>query len=136
MDPLREPFNAAAFFVDRHVADGRGGRTAFRVGGRALTYAEVADRVGRAAGALREAGLDAEQRALLVPDDSALFPDRLCLLDRVPHGMNEPFARGEPGSDALGQPVVIHLGQRPPHVAPRRTLTAPRRLPHEDSIRV
>ena len=73
MDALPESFNAAAFFVDRHVAEGRGGRAAFRVGGRTVTYAEVADQVARAAGALREAGLDGEQRALLALNDSPAF---------------------------------------------------------------
>ncbi len=73
MDSLPGPFNAAAFFVDRHVAEGRGGRTAFRAGGRTITYAEVADRVAHAAGALREAGLEGEQRALLALNDSPAF---------------------------------------------------------------
>jgi benzoate-CoA ligase family protein len=73
VESLPEPFNAATFFVDRHVAEGRGGRTAFRAGGRAVTYAQVADRVAHAAGALREAGLDAEQRVLLALDDSPAF---------------------------------------------------------------
>jgi benzoate-CoA ligase family protein len=68
-----ERFNAATFFVDRHVAEGRGGRTAFRAEGRAVTYAEVAGRVAGAAGALREAGLDAEQRVLLALNDSPTF---------------------------------------------------------------
>jgi len=70
---LSESLNAAAFFVDRHVAEGRGARTAFRVGGRVVTYAEVADRVAHAAGALREAGLDGEQRVLLALNDSPAF---------------------------------------------------------------
>jgi benzoate-CoA ligase family protein len=66
-------FNAAAFFVDRHVAEGRGGRTAFRAEGRAVSYAELADRVARAAGALAAAGLEPEQRALLALNDSPAF---------------------------------------------------------------
>jgi benzoate-CoA ligase len=73
VDALPESFNAAAFFVDRHLAEGRGGRAAFRVDGRTVTYAEVADQVARAAGALREAGLDGEQRALLALNDSPAF---------------------------------------------------------------
>jgi benzoate-CoA ligase family protein len=70
---LPEPFNAAAFFVDRHVNEGRGSRTVFRAGGDTVTYAELADRVARAAGALAEAGLDVEQRVLLALDDSPAF---------------------------------------------------------------
>jgi len=73
VEPVPETFNAAAFFVDRHVAEGRGDRTACRAGGRSVSYAELADRAARAAGALGTAGLDAEQRALLVLDDSPAF---------------------------------------------------------------
>jgi len=73
VEPLVERFNAAAFFVDRHLAEGRAARTAFRFAGGAVTYGEVADLVARAAGALAGAGLDAEQRALLVLDDSPAF---------------------------------------------------------------
>jgi benzoate-CoA ligase family protein len=68
-----EPFNAAAFFVDRHVAEGRAARTAIRCGDRAATYADLADRVAHAAGALAEAGLQAEQRVLLVLNDALPF---------------------------------------------------------------
>jgi benzoate-CoA ligase family protein len=68
-----EPFNAAAFFVDRHVVEGRAGRTAFRCAGRAVTYGELADCAAHAAGALGEAGLEAEQRALLVLNDALPF---------------------------------------------------------------
>jgi benzoate-CoA ligase family protein len=73
VEPLPEPFNAAAFFVDRHVAEGRGARAAFRAGGHTITYAEVADRVAHAAGALAAAGLDVEQRVLLALADSPAF---------------------------------------------------------------
>jgi benzoate-CoA ligase family protein len=70
---LPEHFNAAAFFVDRHGEEGRAGRTAFRFAGRSIAYGEVADLVARAAGALAEAGLHIEQRALLVLNDSPAF---------------------------------------------------------------
>jgi benzoate-CoA ligase len=73
VEPLPEPFNAADFFVDRHVAEGRAGCAAFRFAGRTVTYGEVADRVARCAGALAEAGLDIEQRALLALDDTPAF---------------------------------------------------------------
>jgi len=73
VEPLPENFNAADFFVDRHVAEGRAARTAFRFSGRAITYGELADLVGRAAGALAEAGLDVEQRVLLVLNDGPAF---------------------------------------------------------------
>ena len=73
MEPVSESFNAAAFFVDRHVLEGRADRPAFRFAGRAITYGEVADRVAAAAGALADCGLEMEQRALLALDDSPAF---------------------------------------------------------------
>jgi benzoate-CoA ligase family protein len=73
VESLPETFNAAAFFVDRHVAEGRAGRTAFRAAGQAVTYGEMADRVAHAAGALAEAGLDVGQRVLLALNDSPAF---------------------------------------------------------------
>jgi len=68
-----EHFNAAAFFVDRHVAEGRGARTAFRFAGRAITYAELAASVDRCANALAALGLEMEQRVLMVLNDSPAF---------------------------------------------------------------
>ena len=66
-------FNAATFFVDRHVAEGRSARPAFRHAGRTITCAEVAERVNRAGQALAGLGLQIEQRALLALDDSPAF---------------------------------------------------------------
>jgi benzoate-CoA ligase family protein len=68
-----QPFNAATFFVHRHVAEGRGHRPAFRHAGRVLTYAEVADQVDRAGCALAELGVGMEDRVLLVLDDGPAF---------------------------------------------------------------
>src|SRR3989442_5542829 len=68
-----ERLNAAAFFVDRHVADGRGGRTAFRFAGRSVSYTELAERVDRAAGVLASSGVEIENRVLLVLDDTPAF---------------------------------------------------------------
>jgi benzoate-CoA ligase family protein len=65
--------NAAAFFVDRHVAERRGGRTAFRYAGRAITYGEVADLAARFAGLLADRGVEIEHRVLLALDDSPEF---------------------------------------------------------------
>jgi benzoate-CoA ligase len=71
--PLAERFNAADFFVDRHVAEGRAARVAFRYAGASVTYGELADAVARAAGALAALGVEPEQRVLLALDDSPLF---------------------------------------------------------------
>jgi len=66
-------FNAATFFVDRHVMEGRGARPAFRHGGRTMTCAGVAEAVNRAGQALAGLGLEIEQRVLLALDDSPAF---------------------------------------------------------------
>ncbi|HMH53914.1 MAG TPA: benzoate-CoA ligase family protein [Candidatus Acidoferrum sp.] len=66
-------FNAAEFFVDRHVAEGRGSRAVFRCAGGVLTYAELAERVGRAGHVLAGLGVEIENRVVLALDDSPTF---------------------------------------------------------------
>ena len=73
MQTLPEEFNAATFFVDRHLSEGRGGRTAFRCGGRTVTYAEVAESVDRCGNALAALGVEIEQRVLIVLHDTPAF---------------------------------------------------------------
>jgi len=68
-----ECFNAAAFFVDRYVADGRGARIAFRCAGRAVSYAELASRVDRFMRTLADHGVEMEHRVLLVLEDTPAF---------------------------------------------------------------
>ena len=66
-------FNAAEFFVDRHVAEGRGARTVFRLDGRVVTYAELAGRVSRAGHVLAGLGVEIENRVVLILDDTPVF---------------------------------------------------------------
>ncbi|MEK6666097.1 MAG: benzoate-CoA ligase family protein [candidate division NC10 bacterium] len=70
-----ERFNAAAFFADRHLAEGRGSRTVFRYRGRAVTYAELAERVNRFGNALRDLGVEIENRVLLILPDCPEFAE-------------------------------------------------------------
>jgi benzoate-CoA ligase family protein len=72
---IPERFNAAAFFLDRHVDEGRGGRTAFRYCGGSISYARLADRARRAAGALATRGVQMEQRVLLALPDCPEFAE-------------------------------------------------------------
>jgi benzoate-CoA ligase family protein len=65
--------NAASVFVDRHLDGGRGARTAFRFRGRALSYADVAERQNRTGSALAELGVEIENRVVLALDDSPDF---------------------------------------------------------------
>ena len=73
MHSIPEQFNATSFFVDRHLTEGRGARTAFRFGGRAVSYAQVAESVDRCGNALAELGVEIEQRVLLVLNDTPAF---------------------------------------------------------------
>jgi benzoate-CoA ligase family protein len=61
--------NLARWFVDRNVEEGRGGRTALIGPGGPTTYAELATLVNRSGHVLRELGVRAEERVLLVLGD-------------------------------------------------------------------
>ena len=69
-----DAFNAADYFVDRHVQEGRGARVAIECGDERVTYAELFERVNRFGSALRGAlGVRPEERvALLLLDSSGL----------------------------------------------------------------
>ena len=68
-----DTFNIADYLVDRHVRDGRGGRTAIICGHEAVTYAQVAERSNRVANGLRQLGLRREDRVLLLLLDTPAF---------------------------------------------------------------
>jgi benzoate-CoA ligase len=70
-----ERFNAATHFVDRHLAEGRGARTAFRFRGRAVSYAEIALRANRLGNALLARDVQMEQRVLLALPDRPEFAE-------------------------------------------------------------
>lgn len=72
-DRLPERFNAAAWFVGRHVAEGRGDRVALVSDGAELTFGELDLSVRRFAGALIRAGVHRGDRvALVLPDTFTL----------------------------------------------------------------
>ncbi|MGH2995442.1 MAG: benzoate-CoA ligase family protein [Gaiellaceae bacterium] len=62
-------FNLASYFVDRNVEEGRRARTALVGPGGATTYAELAALTNRSGNVLRELGVRAEERVLLVLAD-------------------------------------------------------------------
>lgn len=72
MEPFNT-FNMASFFVDRHIAEGRGGRTAIVYEGGRYSYAEIAALVNRAGNGLRRAGVGRGDRVLIVLPDSPEF---------------------------------------------------------------
>jgi 4-hydroxybenzoate-CoA ligase len=69
--------NAANYFVDRHVAEGRGSKVAFREadgGKRNLTYGKLAEESSRFAGALYRHGVRREERIAMIVRDQIEFP--------------------------------------------------------------
>src|ERR1700686_2044313 len=67
---LPDQFNAATAFLDRNIAEGRGGKTAVYYEGRAYSYAQVAELANRVGNGLLWLGLDIEQRVALLMLDS------------------------------------------------------------------
>jgi benzoate-CoA ligase len=66
-------FNAARFFVDRNVEQGRGGKVAFFFEDTTITYAQLQDLVNRTGNALLGLGVQREQRVLCLLLDSPEF---------------------------------------------------------------
>jgi benzoate-CoA ligase len=71
---LPREYNAAVDLVERNLKAGRGGKLAYIDDRGRYTYAELAERVDRAANALRALGLEPEQRIMLALLDSIDFP--------------------------------------------------------------
>jgi benzoate-CoA ligase family protein len=70
---LPDRFNVAIPFVDRHMAEGRGGKAAIRTAHETVTYAELAERVNRTGNALLAQGLKPGDRLLMVVKDCPAF---------------------------------------------------------------
>ena len=74
-DSLPAQFNAASHFVDRSVAEGRGGAPAFVLAGqdRVLSYGDVQELANRTGNALLELGVEPETRVLMICLDAPEF---------------------------------------------------------------
>ena len=72
-EDVPEQFNFATALLDRHLAEGRGGRMALWGPAGNLTYEELYRLANQAGNALRELGVEAEQRVLLLLRDSPEF---------------------------------------------------------------
>src|ERR1043165_5600187 len=71
---LPDRFNAAEFFVDRHIGEGRGEKIAIEFGERRITYRELFEKVNQTGNALRnKLGVRLEERVLLLLLDSPEF---------------------------------------------------------------
>ena len=67
-------FNAASYFIDRHLPEGRGGKTAIECGDERVSYAELHERVNRFGSALRRTcGARAGERIALLLLDTPEF---------------------------------------------------------------
>jgi len=72
---LPEQFNAADYFVDRNVREGRGENVAVRCEDRSFTYAQIQSGVNRFGNALaRDLGVRIEERVALLLLDTEVFP--------------------------------------------------------------
>lgn len=74
---MQQAGNAAVYFVDRHMSEGRVSHPAFiEAAGRKreMTYGELAEESGRVADALRRAGIAREERAAMLVLDQLEFP--------------------------------------------------------------
>ena len=103
--------------VDRNLEAGRGAKVAVRCAGAELTYAQLHDRVCRAANALRELGVGREDRVLMILDDTFAFPtvflgamrmgavpvpvSFLDTLDNFRHYIRDSYARVVVAEDAV-----------------------------------
>jgi benzoate-CoA ligase family protein len=72
-DLLPVEFNVASWFVDRPVIDGRGAAPAFHCEGRTLSYGDVRELADRTGNALRELGVEMEQRVVMICLDTPEF---------------------------------------------------------------
>src|SRR6516162_8757385 len=73
MNAVRD-YNAAVDFVDRNVAEGRGGKTACIDPARNITYGELCDAAARIGPMLARLGIEPENRIALVLLDTVDFP--------------------------------------------------------------
>lgn len=77
MHTLPTIFNAATYFIDRHLSEGRAAKTAIECGDEKITYQQLFERVNRAGNALKNLGMRREERIALLlldtPDFGACF---------------------------------------------------------------
>lgn len=71
---LPEFYNAADYFVDRNIREGRGAKTAVICEGRKTTYAQIQAGMNRFGNALRSLGLRMEERVALMLLDTEIYP--------------------------------------------------------------
>jgi benzoate-CoA ligase len=71
--PLPEEFNAASYFIDRHIAEGRGEKVAIECGDRRVTYRQLFESVNQVGNALKKLDVRPEERVFLLLLDTPEF---------------------------------------------------------------
>ena len=70
---LPDIYNAATTFVDENIQRGRGGKVAIHYQDQRITYQEVFENVNRTGNALKDLGIEIENRVLVILPDSPEF---------------------------------------------------------------
>ena len=70
---LPDQFNAATYFIDRHLDEGRREKVAIEAGEARVTYRQLAEKVNRFGNSLRQLGVRIEERVLLLLLDGPEF---------------------------------------------------------------
>ena len=73
LENLSEQLNAANVFVDENVQNGRGQNIAIYHGDETLTYRDVLESVNKTGNALKNIGVNTEERVMLILLDSPEF---------------------------------------------------------------
>lgn len=70
---FKDTYNAAVRFVDRNVVEGRGDKVAIRTDDSTMTYEVVQKKVNQFGNALKQKGVDLEDRVLMICYDTPAF---------------------------------------------------------------
>jgi 4-hydroxybenzoate-CoA ligase len=126
--------NAAHWFIDRHINEGRGDAPVFFDPWRSLTYATLAAETHRFASALRAAGIGRERRMAMLLLDTIDFPIAFWGALRagvVPVPVNTLLTHETVGyilADSRAEALVISAPLVPPLLAVLRSLPELRRI--------
>src|SRR5579872_5035807 len=71
--PLPDEFNAASYFVDRHIDEGRGEKITIECGDRRVTYRQLFESVNQVGNALKKLAVRPEERVFLLLLDTPEF---------------------------------------------------------------
>jgi benzoate-CoA ligase len=127
-----QSYNAAADLIERNLAPGRGGKTAFIDDDGRCSYAELALRAGRFANLLRHQGVEREQRILLCLHDGIDFPTAFLgaiAAGIVPVAVNTQLGADEFAfmlADSRARAVVVSAPVLPAMTAAVATLPEPK----------